>query len=121
MRLSVIESLLLLAWINKIHNMGDIDLFFEAFTYEDKDYNVRTDAFETLKRSYINDERFVDYLLESLKVVTSIKRLEIIETLGESGNPKSVEPIIKLLENIDLELRTSVIQALGEIADKRVL
>ena len=92
--------------------MGDIDLFFEAFTdedveirrkvilvsrhisderfvslllksLEDKDYNVRTDVFETLKRSYINDERFVDYLLESLEVVNSIKRLEIIETLGE--------------------------------------
>jgi hypothetical protein len=58
MRLSVIESLLLLAWINKIHNMGDIDLFFEAFTYEDVEIRRKV----ILASRHISDELYLYFL-----------------------------------------------------------
>lgn len=61
----------------------------------------------------------VDGLLRRINISTTIEKRDIIQTLGEIKSKKSVIPLIELLEDETVIVRSSAAWALGEIGDAK--
>ncbi|MFU8766497.1 MAG: HEAT repeat domain-containing protein, partial [Candidatus Methanoperedens sp.] len=61
----------------------------------------------------------VDGLLRRINISTTIEKRDIIQTIGEIKSKKSVIPLIELLEDEAVIVRSSAAWALGEIGDAK--
>ena len=61
----------------------------------------------------------IDELLRELPTRNRAVKLGIIEALGEIGDPRAVEPLIRFLRDPSVEVRWETALALGEIGDPR--
>jgi HEAT repeat protein len=69
----------------------------------------------------INDERSLGRLCDMLGHENSRVRVEVIKSLGVSGNPRVFEYLIKGLNDKDLQVRNLTVEWLGNMQDRRAI
>ncbi len=69
----------------------------------------------------INNERSIGRLAELIEHENSRVRLEVIKSLGSSGNPKVFDYLLKGLADKDPQIRNVTVEWLGNIQDKRAI
>ena len=88
---------------------------------EDPDDEVRIAAFQSLAQ--IKDFKATPTLIEIVgrEDLEIEKRKKAIQTLGEIGDSRAVDPLVGILQGAEEKLKSTTAEALGRIGDKRVL
>lgn len=108
-----------------LDEFGDMKIVFGPKV--DKDLKVKIDnrwkQYALPHWADINDGRFMEPLIQALNDELWQIRSRATAALGNIGNPKAVELLIKILtdENENAEVREQAIIALGEIGDARAI
>ncbi|TFF87572.1 MAG: HEAT repeat domain-containing protein [Promethearchaeota archaeon] len=118
------------AIIEALGNIGEISavpdllkvLNIEDFSYEYLDFDMKWEIMDAIRNIYIqNKDTSYEYLLENIDTDNDILKESVAYILGELENEEFVEPLLKLLDEKNLDTRKNAAIALGKIGDKRAI